>query len=234
MWSYSLSHHVGKKTNLGAKYVRNFLWAWAWGIKTKGAFLWVAEAITEVTLCLNLAHQTINTALKRKLDPVFAHWAFLQRVNSHFYGHSFSLGLMRLTQTASASVAHCMLGAVIVCSATTSGRIDPGRINMPLDDFKCGCFFTLMGQQRNVSSPSLTAAERLNCTIKGFHREIMKAVRWYQFPALWLRLDQNGLYVSDEVVCFCFSLYVKTQVRCYTAWHDGFLWCYRCNPTAEY
>lgn len=134
--------------------------------------------ITEVTLCLNLAHQTINTALIRKLDPVFEHWAFLQRVNSHFYGHSFSLCLMRPTQTASAIVAHCMLGAIIVSA------LQQQVVELTLGESICrwmtsnaAAFFTLMGQQRNVSPPSLTAAERLNYTIKGFHRESMKAAR---------------------------------------------------------
>lgn len=69
--------------------------------------------------------------------------------------------------------------AVIVSVLPNKSWSWPGKINMPLDDFKCGCFLHLWSYKgpsiTAVRPPSLTAAAPLNCVIKGFHRESMKA-----------------------------------------------------------
>lgn len=109
----------------------------------------------------------------------------------------------------------------------TSGRIDPVRINILLEDFKCGSFFTLMGLQRSVSPSSLTSIELLNGAIKGCYRESMKAARWQQFPPLWLRLYQNGFYASDKVfLVFLWRLRSDSLLDVFS----GLIWSYGPYP----
>lgn len=131
-------------------------------------------------MCLNLAHQAINGALRKKAGSHPAHRTCLQRVKRALFSrpdgsHSFQ--------------SRCTLHAELSLSLLhqTSGGADPGKINMPLDDFKCGCFLLLWGYKgpsiTAVCPPSLTDAEPLNYMIKGCHRESMKAARPCRFSS---------------------------------------------------
>lgn len=114
-------------------------------------------------------HTSRNTDVNKNYD--FSHgwitfWTltFLLRVNSLFY---------MISSLSAWCVSHRELSLSLLCQ--TSGRIDPGKINMPLDDFKCSCFLLSWGYKgpsiTAVSPPSLTDAKLLNYMIKGCHRE---------------------------------------------------------------
>lgn len=91
----------------------------------------------------------------------------------------------------------------------TSGRIDPEKINMPLDDFKCGCFPPLWGYKGTsitaVSCLSLTDAEPLNCMIKGCHSKEHESNRDTSFHQA---ADSDCIFI--KMACIMYQMFKQS------------------------